>query len=69
MPGRALACVKRLSEDERSSLKKLCKCVGDREIPGAHALKLIDLGLAELNCGEIGATGAGRVAMARRMAH
>ena len=69
MPGRAQACVKRLTEDERASLKKLCKRAGDREIPGAHAMKLLDLGLAELNCGELGATGAGRVAMISRRLH
>ena len=66
MPGRAQACVKSLTPDEQASLRKLCGCERNREIPGDHALKLLDLGLAELNCGDLGPTGAGRLAIVTR---
>ena len=52
----------KLSEDEQTSLKELCKC-GCRDIPGDHAEKLLGLGLAELTCGGLGPTSAGRHAV------
>lgn len=53
----------RLSDDEQASLKKLCSCGVDRDIPGAHADKLLNLGFAELTCGGLGPTGAGKHAV------
>ena len=50
-----------LSEDEQRSLQKLCRCCcTDQKIPGAHAEKLLILGLAEMTCGGLGPTSYGR---------
>lgn len=55
----------RLSEEERQSLRKLCKCCcKDQRIPGDHAEKLLILGLAEMTCGGLGPTSYGRNAAA-----
>ena len=54
-----------LSEDEQQSLHKLCRCCcKDQKIPGAHAEKLLILGLAEMTCGGLGPTSYGRHAAA-----
>lgn len=53
----------KLSDDERKSLTKLCSCSCNRGIPGEHAEKLLDLGLAELTCGGLGPSSAGKHAV------
>jgi hypothetical protein len=54
-----------LSEEEKQSLVKLCRCCcKDDKIPGAHAEKLLTLGLAEMTCGGLGPTSYGRQAAA-----
>ena len=53
-----------LTDDERASLGKLCRCGCDQRIPGEHAEHLLSLGLAELTCGGLGPTSAGRHAIA-----
>lgn len=63
MAQKATACVNSLSESERASLKKLCNSMSSRDIPDDHANRLLDLGLAEVNCGDLGPTGAGRAAL------
>ena len=63
MAAKANSCAQRLSESEQASLQKLCSGGCSREIPDDHARKLLDLGLAEVNCGDLGPTGAGKVAM------
>lgn len=56
--------LEKLTDEERSSLCDLCRCGCDRTIPGEHAERLLDLGLAELTCGGLGPTSAGRHAVA-----
>ena len=63
MAQKAKACIARLSESEQASLKKLCSTACGRDIPTDHAEKLLDLGLAEVNCGDLGPTSAGRIAL------
>lgn len=59
----------RLSESEQSSLRKLCRCsCYNQKIPVEHAEKLLSLGLAELTCGGLGPTCAGRHAVSHLMA-
>ena len=65
MANKAQSCIHRLSDGEQASLKKLCGNPCARDIPDAHIDKLLDLGLAEVNCGDLGPTGAGRVAIRR----
>ena len=69
MATKAKSCVQRLSESEQASLKKLCSTACSRGIPDDHAEKLINLGLAEVNCGDLGPTGAGRMAMRSLQVH
>ena len=63
MAEKANSCAQRLSEGEQASLKQLCVNANGRDIPNDHAEKLLDLGFAEVCCGDLGPTGAGRVAM------
>ena len=63
MASKASMCAQRLSEGEQASLRKLCSGARSRDIPNEHAEKLLDLGLAEVHCGDLGPTGAGRVAL------
>jgi hypothetical protein len=50
-----------LSEDEQESLRRLCRCsCSNQNIPGEHAEKLLRLNLAEMTCGGLGPTAAGR---------
>ncbi|MEM9423009.1 MAG: hypothetical protein AAF986_11030 [Pseudomonadota bacterium] len=63
MAAKAMACFAKLTEDEQASLKKICCGAIDRSIPDDHAQTLLELGLAEVNCGDIGPTSAGRVVM------
>ncbi|MEM7423428.1 MAG: hypothetical protein AAF334_06870 [Pseudomonadota bacterium] len=58
----------RLSDEEQVSLRKLCACGCDNDIPGDHAEKLLGLGLAELTCGGLGPSCSGRSAVARLVA-
>ncbi len=58
-----------LSKDEQDSLIQLCRCGGARNIPDDHAEKFLGLGFAELNCGGVSATRAGRTLVARSAAH
>ena len=55
-----------LSEDEQQSLEKICGTSCRNDIPDDHAHKFLDLGLAEVTCGELGPTRTGKQAMARR---
>jgi len=48
---RAEELIDQLSDDERDSLEELGRGPARRKIPFLHAAKLIELGLAELNCG------------------
>lgn len=58
------ALVESLSEDEQQSLQRLCRCsCSSQNIPGDHAEKLLRLNLAEMTCGGLGATSAGRHAV------
>lgn len=59
----------KLSDEEKASLKSLCSCGCSGKIPGDHAEKLMTLGLAELTCGGLGPTSAGRHAVAYQAAH
>lgn len=52
-----------LSEEEQQSLRRLCHCCSGHEIPGEHAEKLLKLNLAEMTCGGLGPTSAGRHAV------
>jgi hypothetical protein len=53
--------LRRLSEEERQSLRKLCRCCcKDQKIPADHAEKLLILGLAEMTCGGLGPTSYGQ---------
>lgn len=53
--------VESLSQDERESLLRLCRCsCSNQNIPGDHAEKLLRLNLAEMTCGGLGPTAAGR---------
>ena len=52
-----------LSADERESLRLVCGGQCNISIPDEHASKLLDLGLAEVNCGEIRPTRSGRSAL------
>ena len=54
-----------LSEDEFASLVRLTACGCDRAIPVEHGDKLLALGLAELTCGGLGPSCAGK-RMAKR---
>lgn len=65
MPARAKACIESLTEDEQASLRDICTCGCDRKIPDAHAVKLLGLGLAELNFGEIRPTSSARSAVCK----
>jgi len=56
--------LKKLSDEERASLSRLCGCGCVKKIPGEHAEKLMTLGLAELTCGGLGPTSSGRHAVA-----
>ena len=57
--------LRRLSEEEQQSLRKLCRCCcKDQKIPADHAEKLLILGLAEMTCGGLGPTSYGRHAAA-----
>jgi hypothetical protein len=57
--------VESLSEDEQDSLQRLCRCsCSNQNIPGEHAEKLLRLNLAEMTCGGLGPTAAGRNAAA-----
>lgn len=57
--------IESLSEDEQQSLAKLCRCsCHNQSIPGEHAEKLLRLNLAEMTCGGLGPTSAGRKAAA-----
>lgn len=57
--------VESLSEDEQQSLQRLCRCsCSSQNIPGEHAEKLLKLNLAEMTCGGLGPTSAGRHAAA-----
>ena len=53
----------KLSDAERESLVKLCRSGSSDGIPLEHTTKLHDLGLAELTCGGLGPTSAGRHAV------
>lgn len=54
-----------LSEEEQESLQRLCRCsCSNQKIPGEHAEKLLRLNLAEMTCGGLGPTAAGRQAAA-----
>ncbi len=61
----------KLSDDEKSSLKKLCGCGCGcvRDIPDDHAVKFLGLGLVEINWGGVSATRAGRHITVRQAAH
>ena len=62
--------VESLSEDEQQSLQRLCRCsCSNQNIPGDHAEKLLKLNLAEMTCGGIGATSAGRHAVSAFLAN
>lgn len=53
--------VESLSDDEQQSLQRLCRCsCSSQNIPGDHAEKLLRLNLAEMTCGGLGPTSAGR---------
>lgn len=52
-----------LSEEEQQSLRRLCQCCSSQEIPGEHVEKLLKLNLAEMTCGGLGPTSAGRHAV------
>ncbi len=65
MAEKANSCIHRLSDGEQASLKILCANPCVREIPANHVDRLLELGFAEVNCGDLGPTGAGRVAMRR----
>ena len=54
-----------LSSGERSALKELGYDPLRREIPPRDSLRLLELGLAELSCGRLVLTQAGRVALAK----
>lgn len=56
----AKSCAQRLSHSEQASLKILCNGTSSRDIPNEDACKLLDLGLAEVHCGDLGPTGAAR---------
>ena len=55
--------LEKLSDAERASLSKLCRSGSSHGIPLEHAEKLHELGLAELTCGGLGPTSAGRHAV------
>ncbi len=59
--------IARLTTGEQASLAKLC-VASDCEIPGAHALRFLELGLAELACGALDPTGTTRIAMSHATA-
>ena len=69
MTSKSTSCAKDLSESEQASLKKLCATACGRDIPDEHVHKLLDMGLAEVNCGDLGPTGAGRVAVRHLQTH
>jgi hypothetical protein len=55
------ALVESLSEDEQQSLQRLCRCsCSSQNIPGDHAERLLRLNFAEMTCGGLGPTSAGR---------
>ena len=59
--------VESLSECEQKSLQRLCRCsCANQSIPGEHVEKLLRLNLAEMTCGGLGPTSAGRHAAALR---
>ena len=55
--------LKKLTDAELESLTKLCRCGSCDGIPMEHTAKLHELGLAELTCGGLGPTSAGRHAV------
>ena len=55
--------LEQLSAEERSALQDLTFDPPRRPIPRDHALRLLSLGLAELNCGRLMLTRAGRNAV------
>lgn len=59
----------RLSDEEQQSLRRLCRssCRGD-SIPGEHAETLLKLGFAEMTCGGLGPSSAGRHAVSAYLA-
>jgi len=59
------ACRAALSAEEQASLKKMCACGCRKDIPGEHADKFLELGLAELSCGDLQPTASARVALHR----
>jgi len=65
MPTLAAPCARELTADERASLAKLCAGARERDIPAAHAETFLDLGLAEVCCGGLIPTGAGRATVRR----
>ena len=52
-----------LSAAERSALREMGRDPVRRRIPSAQALRLLSLGLAELSCGRLELTDAGRGAL------
>lgn len=52
--------IEELTQDERVSLGKLCACGCDPNIPDAHAVRLLDLGLVEVSCGSVSPTRTGK---------
>ncbi len=62
--------VESLSEDEQRSLQRLCRCsCSSQNIPGDHAEKLLRLNFAEMTCGGLGPTSAGRHAVSSILAN
>ncbi len=58
------AIVAYLSAEEKSALRELDYDPIRRRLPSAQALRLLSLGLAELSCGRLALTGAGKGALA-----
>jgi len=65
MPTLAAPRSRELTADERTSLTRLCAGAREQKIPAAHAEAFLDLGLAEVCCGGLALTSAGRAALRR----
>lgn len=59
--------IARLSDSERASLAKLCRR-GTCSLPAAHELRFLELGLVELSCGALAASGWTRIALQKAVA-
>ena len=60
MLSRKSELLSKLSVEELASLRTLCSGGCGQKVSGEHAEKLLGLGLAELTCGGLGPSCAGR---------